>query len=608
MEPGLKDLAANLEYRRNLHRTLKHDRPAQKTFWRMCAEDPLFYFNSCLWIFAPNDDDELFDQPFITYDYQDDLILKLINCARLKRSVNVKKSRDMGGSWTTLGTGRWLCKFHRDYTLGLMSWKEDYVDQGGSKDALFQKLDYLREKEMPFMREKSERKQMTDKLENGSDVRGETANPNAFRAARRRLIFWDEAAATPNAFEIASGMALAAGCMCRVYTSKGTATEAYALEQSGSVDVVELNWKLNPSHTRGLYQIVNGQAKLLDHRLTHWKGKKFPEEYKFVTSGPTAHEGQIRSPWYDYNCGLLHNVPVRIAQELDINDKMAQSLFFDVPFIDRAINEYCTRPDKVCRLDFRHETCEPKELIDDPAGHFKFWNHFPSGKPLRDRTYSVACDVSYGGGASNSTMAIIDDKLREKIGSYANPMIQIHDFARLAVATCRMFIGSDENGAMLAWERLGPGDAFGRVVTEEIGYHHVYYEPGEKETPGWTPTKYSKIDLLGELKADTMEAKFIDREEDCWNEQKRYICLANGKVAYSDKSGIPDSAGGDDAHGDRTTAAAIGNRVSKSRQDAVKPEEAEYEEGSRGWRDQQRKAAQEGPSRRTGWKRQLTGT
>jgi hypothetical protein len=578
----------------------------------MCAADPLYYFNTCLWTFASHDADQCPDLPFITYDYQDELILKIIRHVELMLPLNIKKARDMGASWTCLGVGRWLQKFRRKMMIGLLSWKEDYVDRKGSMDALMPKVDYFYDHELPWMKEDRTRNDMVDKNnESGGAFVGETANANAFRAGRPRVVFWDEAATTRHAIEVTQGIANATGCLIRIYTPRGRDSDPAAAERAG-IETVELPWTIHPLHTQGLYKVENGRAVVIDKSYRMHKGKRFPEDYKFVTTGPTVRDGMFRSPWYDEKCVALHNIPLLIAQELDMNDTMSSSLVFDSEFLNRAEAEFCRAPLRVCKFKFSRETLWPDKVafIDDASGEFKIWEHFVFGEPKRDRTYTVSCDVAMGSGASNSTLVVTDDLKREKIVEFASPTIKPHEFAHLAIAVCRYFKDQYDVPALLVWEQNGPGGLFGAEVVDS-GFTNVWYEGEKKGTPGWFPTKQKKIDMLGQYGADQMEGKYIDRSFECVAEQRKYVVLPDQSVDYVDHSGLLDPSGARTNHGDRVIATALGNMVSKKRHVEQAAKEAAYPEGSRGWRNEQRAKKEAREKRRRGWDRyarkRLTG-
>lgn len=573
------------------------DKALRRKFRQMCSEDPLFYINTCIWTFSPHDDDECSTIPFITYDYQDRLILKIIDHAYRKKPLNIKKARDMGISWTVLATGRWLCKFRRGYTMGVMSRKKDLVDQTGSMDALMPKLDFMYEHDMPFFKERRTRNDMIyHDLESDGKIRGETANPDAFRAGRQRLVLWDEAAVTPDAFSIAAGMAAAAACMVRVYTPQGSGSEPASLERAG-VDTEELAWWLNPLHARGEYRIERGQAVVVDQA---WHDEH--PGYPFVTTGATVREGMRRSPWYDGECIKLHNIPLLIAQELEMNDSMASSHVFDVSFLERYEAEVCRPPSAIGHLEGGAKG-EPEKFVATGFGDLKLWCHLPFGVPQRDRTYTITGDISQGSGASNSTLIVTDDKLSEKVGEWASAHTLPHKMAEIAIMLGWFFKDSKGTPALMGWEANGPGRVFGQCLID-AGYPNLWWEDKQSKFPGWWSDPNSKKLLLGTYKVAQMEGKYVDRSADAVGEQKNYVILADNSFAYADTRGIVDPSGAKENHGDRVIATALGHKLSSTRRVELEAKEAEYQVGSRGYFNELRAKA-EALKNRVGraWKR-----
>jgi hypothetical protein len=112
-----------------------------------------------------------------------------------------------------------------------------------------------------------------------------------------------------------------------------------------------------------------------------------------------------------------------------------------------------------------------------------------------EAAYAIGADIAAGTGATNSCLSIVNSVKGEKVGEYANPHIQAHDLAPLAVALCWLFKDSNGDGAKMAWEMQGPGLAFGKRVIE-LNYRNIYYRTNEQKlaprmdaqlTPGWYP-------------------------------------------------------------------------------------------------------------------------
>lgn len=586
-----KTLEANLTFRETILNDAAGDRDYQDELWMMCARDILFYFNAFLWTYDPRRSPN--ELPFITYPFQDEAICCIDHAIEHGYHLNIKKTRDVGASWIVLGTTRHREKFRWRESFMLLSRKEDLVDKTGNSDSLMWKLDFMQELEPPWMQEASERASMHHRnLESYGCIDGESTNNDCGRGGRRKAIPWDEASACANGFDIIAAIANNTDCVLRVYTPRGTATEAFDSEKHNKV--IKIHWLDHPRHRRGLYRVLDGgKVEILDE--AYYAKRKKP--YKFITKvGPCVHVGQLRSPWYDKKCKDLHWLPALVASELDLNDQGSESQFFDAAFLEEA-KKHCTPPDLRGELDFDRDTCEPRQFLDRPQGLIQLWCLLPNGRPVDGRTYTVGFDIAAGTGASNSTFAVTDDQTGEKVAAYANPAIMPHEFAKLGVAVAKFF-----HNALMIWEANGPGRIFGNVVIE-LGYREIYFDlnerqlvPSPDDVPGWTPTKEKKVSMLGDYRAAQMDGKYLDRDHDCLVEQGSYVFLPNQAVAHSSSSRNIDPSGANDNHGDRVIATALSYRGSKARRKKHEKKPASYPKGSHGWRMQQARKSRENKS------------
>lgn len=564
-----KEFDANLTFREQILNDAQGDPDYQDELWMMCSRDILFYFNTFLWTYDPRRDPN--ELPFITYFYQDVSIVLMDHAIENGYHVNFKKSRDMGCSWMLDGVFRHRQKFRWRESFMLISRKQELVDQAGDPDSLFWKLDFLEEMEPKWMQEARERNELHHRnLETKGTIDGESTNRDVGRGGRRKAIGWDERAATPNGFEVIGAIALNTPCVIGVYTPKGTGTEAFSSEKNTLT--VKLHWTEHPEHAKGLYQIVKGEAQVIDHGYPWPRDESGKITYEFVVDGPTVKEGMYRSPWYDDTCRKLHNIPALIAAELELDDSGSESQFFDQKFLDEVAEPLCKRPAYVGELDFDRDFCEPRKFIERDNGLFKLWCPLNDrGLPPRDRSYSVGNDVAAGTGASNSVLAVTDDLTGEKVGEYANPRIMPHEFARLAVAVARFFCDQNGEPAILIWEANGPGRNFGTTIIES-GFRNIWWKrddrkisPAPDDIPGWPPTKEGKIAMLGSYREAQMDKKYIDRSIECVKEQAAYVFLPNQSVAHSSAHQALDPSGANDNHGDRVIATALSYKASKNR-------------------------------------------
>ena len=164
------------------------------TIIRKCKEDPIFFFNMFLWTYNPRLDKP--HVPFITYPYQDQFILDIVNAVETGIDVWVEKSRDMWLSWTMLWIFLWWFLF-KEWSVLLGSYKEDYVDAQGNMDSAFERLRYMI-KRLP---KQIKPKDMLSKYMNISapwcwEISGDVW-VNFWTWWRRKVVFMDEFALRP---------------------------------------------------------------------------------------------------------------------------------------------------------------------------------------------------------------------------------------------------------------------------------------------------------------------------------------------------------------------------------------------------------------------------
>ena len=190
-----KDLKENLRYRLKVHRLCAENERFQAEMLRRSREDILFWINTFCKIFEPRNDPENAVLPWITYGFQDDVILKILNHMG-KGDVGILKSRCMGMTWMVIVIATWLWLFHRNQSMKFVSRTEDLVDKSDDSDSLFWKHDFIINNLPLWMqpeREKTHRKNLHSRNpDSDSQIDGEASTGNVGRGGRRRLFFLDE--------------------------------------------------------------------------------------------------------------------------------------------------------------------------------------------------------------------------------------------------------------------------------------------------------------------------------------------------------------------------------------------------------------------------------
>lgn len=263
--------------------------------------------------------------PFITYPFQDDLILTLQDHITNQKDLLVDKSRDMGLTWCVLFVFQWFWQFGKsgnDFLIG--SRKEGYVDKTGDMDALFPKLDYSIRNQPLYLLPKgfdiSKHRNYMNIINprTGSTITGEATNENFGRGGRRKSVMFDEFAfweVSQQAWRSASDTTK---CRIAISTPNGLNNQFAKLRFSNSIDFKSIHWKLHPEKNEA---------------------------------------------WYQEERARRNNDPVEIGQELDISyETSEEGILFQWAELRSAINhEVNTSSDRVV------VACDPSTEGDDEA-------------------------------------------------------------------------------------------------------------------------------------------------------------------------------------------------------------------------------------------------
>jgi hypothetical protein len=165
-------------------------------------EDPVFFFDKFLYTFDPKR--EPFHHRFETFPFQKRLIRDILHSVKNGEDLFIDKCREMGITYTILGTFLWMWLFEPASNFLVGSRKEDYVDNrrggvtGNKEESLFGKVDYMLSRLPNFMLpqgfnpDKHFNYMSLVNPENGNAISGESSNPNFSRGGRQRAIFLDE--------------------------------------------------------------------------------------------------------------------------------------------------------------------------------------------------------------------------------------------------------------------------------------------------------------------------------------------------------------------------------------------------------------------------------
>ena len=574
-----REVGANAEMRRWLLESCGRSASARREVRECSGRDPLFYVNAFCFTYDPRRD--LSVLPFVTYPYQDEALLEIVDAMHVGVDVAIKKSRDMGASWVNLLAVEWCWHFEAMKSFLLVSRNENLVDAKGDPGAMFWKLDFLHRHQprwlLPEGYSTGDKRWRTsmhmENPANGSVVDGQSTTGDVGRGDRRTAALIDEFAA----FETRAGYDALSSTRdmtrCRIFNStpKGSANAFYDVVHKSSARILTMHWSRHPEKSRGLYTSErderDGRWRL--KRLDGWTGEvevhergtsgrrrvSFPDEYQFVL------DGKIRSPWYDRECSRAVS-PTEIAQELDIDFVGSDYSFFDAAAIDRYVENFCVDPEATADLEFDRDTLEPLRLAPGAKGLLRLWIRLGrDGMPdiSRERRFVVGADVSAGTGASNSAAVVYECGTNDKVAEYVNPKILPADFGRFVVALAKLF-----NDALVVPDRSGPTGEVCVGKMQECGYYNIYRRVNEKKVTHERKDEYGvwlnpsvRSTVLETYRDDVGNGRIVNRSARAMEECKQFIRRMDGTVEHSASAYARDPSGARTAHGDVVIADAL---------------------------------------------------
>lgn len=608
------DLKENILKRQELHKLLTDDEGFRKVYMEMCLLKPQIAFNTALWTYDARRIPGERNRPFILRPQQSIVVDRLKSAIENKHDLAVDKSREEGATeliCKMFALYWWLCP---DSAFLVGSRKEQLVDNSveykdgrliGPHQCLFHKIMYgIVHLPVWANVQMSKKHGFLQNLVNNSMIEGESTNESFGAGNRATGVLVDEVGRIePDVAQFIIDN-ISDTSPCCIFNSThfrwGSGHPYAKLLRSNHIEVVTLGFEDNPEKNYGLYRSpdldiieikdvdyyrnlcpdifnqikVNQPFKLstLDKEVLTCS-EEVQEQYediRFVADGGEKNFKRDRSVWYDdqeararSKTGLAQNI-LRIPQG-------SADMFFDNATIQRLRSMYMRQPDHVGKIKYDVEKGTVKNIRfipGSPERGLKWWGKLKNFKPNITHNYIVACDIARGTGASNSVLAVCDVNTYELIGLYANPYIDVSDFAEYAVAVCK-WLGN----AFLIWEANGPGDTFDKRIWK-LGYSRVYKNINERKKPrkrqnirGWRSSpgeNGSKMDMLDHFDSALIESiktnknyrYIIVHDKATINELEDYMFMP-GRVDANLSSVTMDETGARYAHGDRVIATGL---------------------------------------------------
>jgi len=247
----------NLDLRKEFHINCVNNKEAEAKAIDLFKTDIVSFFNLCLFTYDPRQ--QIKDQPFILYPFQEDYVRKVNQYIIEGKSLLTEKSRDMGVTWMILGVFlyRWMF-YDENFLIG--SRKQELVDTLGNIETLFERLRYMING-MPLwliracgINKLDTKSFMKIHKPNQASIIGESTNVDFSRQGRFNAILLDEFASWDVAEQAWTAAGDTAPSKFVVSTPKGNHNHFARLKKSGQIETISLHWHVHPNKSQAWYE------------------------------------------------------------------------------------------------------------------------------------------------------------------------------------------------------------------------------------------------------------------------------------------------------------------------------------------------------------------
>ena len=247
----IPDWSDNFLYRIKILDKCRSDPDSQSVVWIYCKSSILYFANVFCWSFDPRRHPRK-RTPFVSYEFQDDLLTWLLWMVRYGRSGVGEKSRDMGMSWVAVIVGVYLAIFYDDMEILYMSMRQEDVDDRGMK-SLLGKVRFLLNNIPEWMRAGWVEKmqgidtEMDIKFpETHSTINGILSRGTAGRSGRATVCFNDEFAFVEDSANVLSALSELADAKLYLSTPAGPFGAFYEMATAPGSLKRTLHWSTHP--------------------------------------------------------------------------------------------------------------------------------------------------------------------------------------------------------------------------------------------------------------------------------------------------------------------------------------------------------------------------
>lgn len=498
-----KGYRENLEWRGVILKRAQKDQLFQLKLKELYERDPVFAFNAFFWTYDPRRR-PFHHQPFLTYDYEDELIRELQRSVESGQDTVIDKSRDMGITWVVLELFEWFWSKSTggfDFLVG--SRIADYVDKKGDPRTHFERLRYNLYRLPKWLRPRGFDKGKHDNFmklvnpETGSAITGESNNANFSTQGRYAGVFFDEFAK----WEVTDAKAwMSAGdaTPCRIAGSTpfGAGGQFYRLAVGGESGIKRLryHWSRHPIKSLGL--------------SCEWPARNDQDRGRmgedFVASA------KLTSPWYEKEC--FRRTAAEIAQELDIDYVGAGNPVFDGRAMD-SLKFYLGVKEREKEWFKINIEGLKAEVTGPPVNEEGFLAVYDRRK--EERRYTLGVDVVEGVEGGDFAWVLVFDRMSKDVSAVYYSRVDEVGLARVVKIVADLY-SSEPNCPDAPWvgvETTGPGLAtFDQCMA--LGMTNLFMAPrydvvngGVSFRKGWRTDASSKNELISGVREYLIERR-----------------------------------------------------------------------------------------------------
>ncbi len=454
------------------------------------------------------------NQPFCTWEFQDEFILNIKEHIDIGRDIVVEKSRDMGVSWAVIMVFFWFWlnpKGGADFLLG--SRIEDYVDKKGDMRTLMAKARYALYKLPQWLRPKGFIEKKHDNYmrlynpESGSAITGESNNANFSTGGRYAGILLDEFAKwdiTDKPAWTAAGDATPS--RIAVSTPFGAAGQYYDLVTDGKTDKVTLHWSRHPEKGKDQYCELPKRDAMSDLHL-------------------------IRSPWF--NEQQRRRTDTEIAQELQIDYIGAGRPVFDGRAARSLLWYHKNCKNKPVYYDLMQGKPIPSLVHGRQEGILIQYEKFKAGQE-----YIISADIAEGRVEGDSSAAVVLNRATLNVDAVYHAHTNEVEMAHTLFEMGRAYSSDVQSidAPCIAIETNGPGLAtFDRI--QMMAYVNLFMMPRFDVTKqatsykkGWRTDLHSKPAMIASVREYLEKKHGLLNYHPIVRELQTYVLNKQGKA------------------------------------------------------------------------------